>query len=762
MPIDKIGLLALGLCIAVLPAAYALNTSDPLEQLRQGVEPREVSCSGDFALLMSPDGGPACVSAPTSTVLESRGWELVLQPHANGTEANNGGSPLIASAPERYLAHPNTTLELSKYPAVGEIVDLTVMTDYGERPPEFFGQDGYPLVKIDITSAEPDRYRVFDIVANIETGDEDTFAPYDFEATTVVAAPEVAYILKAKLEILREGVAHVSMRGFDGDILVEPVAASYEKSMPYYEYVNTGQTYLDDLWAAEAAASAHIWEGEVRYPYAPPEPPFEDLRTEEEMERDWFTQIAQYYVGTESTEIDVTRDMLDLGYGEDKVRYFLLEYMKYDLELVEQIDIRSLLASLYKKYDWYDDWSEDDIVSDLIQRHYGPDSIRAFLVDYLDYAPDQADRLDVKNAMAGYYDLYVVEILQRWGYVEDDIREFFVEYKGYTEEEAQAVVIGDPQTPDQEDEPQLQPTTVQQQQSQHLDGIPLEAIRCNHSLVMAESPGADLACVTEPTAQKLAERGWTIISQPGGRTIINSDDFAPPGHSAPVEYGWPTVIFDYPSQMKVGQEYSIYLNYTYSTVPQAYLLPDSFEVDVSLFFGDGIEVIGEEFDPVFTRVRYGGTPYEYPIHRTGKMVDVDYEVWQQDEIRFRINKPVNGEGAMLSANVGLTSTDRWLETDEDGTVRLLDEKPVTDTIRGEERRNASDSISTPDDWLPPIDDHLYAFLRDQVKPLEDVRQSLEGYPQEFIDEIFRKYPDLETQSHDLDAAGQAPFAAVPR
>ena len=289
---------------------------------------------------------------------------------------------------------------------------------------------------------------------------------------------------------------------------------------------------------------------------------------------------------------------------------------------------------------------------------------------------------------------------------------------------------------------------------QHLDGIPLEAIRCDHSLVLVESPGADPACVTEPTAQKLAERGWTIVSQPGGRTIINSSDFAPPDHSAPVEYGWPTVIFDYPSEMKVGQKYSIYLNYTYSTVPRAYLLPDSFEVDVGLVFGDGIEVLSEEFGPVTTGVRYGGTPYEYSTHHTAKLVDVDYEVWQQDEIRFRINEPVNGEGAILLAKVGLTHTYRWLETDGDGTVTLLNEKPVADAVHGEERRNTSRSISTPEDWLPPIDDHLYEFLRDQVKPLEDVRQSLEGYPQEFIDEIFRKYPDLETQSHDSNAAGR--------
>ena len=72
MTVDKTGLLALGLCIAVLPAAYASNTPDPLEQLRQGAEPREVSCSGDFVLLVSPGGGSACASAPTAAVLESR------------------------------------------------------------------------------------------------------------------------------------------------------------------------------------------------------------------------------------------------------------------------------------------------------------------------------------------------------------------------------------------------------------------------------------------------------------------------------------------------------------------------------------------------------------------------------------------------------------------------------------------------------------------------------------------------------------------
>lgn len=281
---------------------------------------------------------------------------------------------------------------------------------------------------------------------------------------------------------------------------------------------------------------------------------------------------------------------------------------------------------------------------------------------------------------------------------------------------------------------------------QHSDGIPLEAILCNDSMVLVESPRASPACVTDQTAQRLAERGWKAVLPPEGRTIINSAEFPRPGQSAPEAYGRPTVIFDYPSRMEVGQEYSIYVNYTYSTVPRAYLLPDSFEVDVGLTFGDGIEVISKGFGFELTRVHYGATPHAYSIHRTAKLVDVDYEVWQQDEIRFRINEPVNGEGAVLHAKVGLTAAYRWMETSEDGAVRLLEE-PVADALHGEaERRNTSSSISTPGEWLPPIiDDDLYKFLRDYVKPYEDVRKHLEGFPQEFIDELFRKYPDLENR-----------------
>lgn len=441
--------------MATLSASHvsADSTQDPLEQVRQGVEPREVRCSGDFVLLMSPDVRPACTSVPTAEVLEDRGWVRVLQAHTDNVVANSGEHPWVTSAPEIPLLHPNTFIDLSKYPVVGEIVDMTVFTEYGDRPPQSFGYDEYPPVKIDISSTSPDKYRVFDIVANIETGDEDTFAPYDFEMTTVVADPEV-YILKAKLEIFQEGVTPVTVRGFSGDILTEYVAASYENSMSYYEYFDTGQTYLDAHFAAGEAAAASLRErGVIRDP-DPPEPGPPDTRTAEEMERDWFTSLARDYDGTEYTERDVTRAMLDLSYREDEVRDFLIEYMEYDPELVDQIEMGGILASLYESYDW----PEDKVINDLLLRRYSQDDIRAFFVDYLDYAPDQADDLDIKMVLAGYMDWAVVETLQQWGYSEDAIREFFVEYVGYTEEEAQALYI-DPQASAQGIEPTQQSTT---------------------------------------------------------------------------------------------------------------------------------------------------------------------------------------------------------------------------------------------------------------------------------------------------------------
>lgn len=442
--------------MATLSAAHASTDAmpDPLEQMRQGTEPRGVLCDGDFVLLMSPDGGPACTSASTAEVLEDRRWVRVLQEHADGVVADNSEHSWVTPAPEVLLAHPNTFIDLSKYPVVGEIVDMTVFTEYGDRPPEFFGYDEYPPVKIDITSTRPDEYRVFDIVANIETGDEDTFAPYDFETTAAVADPEEVYILKAKLEIFQEGVTPVTVRGFSGDILTEYVAASYENSMSYYEYFDTGQTYLDAHFAAGEAAAASLSErGVIRQP-DPPEPGPPDTRTAEEMERDWFTSLARDYEGPEYTELDVTRAMLDLSYREDEVRDFLIKYMEYDPELVDQIEMGGILASLYESYDW----PEDKIINDLLIRRYGQDDIRAFFVDHLNYAPDQADDLGIKTVLARHMDWAVVETLQQWGYSEDAIREFFIEYIGYTEEEAQAVYI-DPQASAQGIEPTQQSTT---------------------------------------------------------------------------------------------------------------------------------------------------------------------------------------------------------------------------------------------------------------------------------------------------------------
>lgn len=507
----KTGLLAL--CAAVLLAAHASATAPSIPTCRSG-----------FVMMTSPHHLISCVSVSTARALEGYGWDPNLQPFVRASELPVSSTPesegldyswqprtnhnmpsaspsyWVTSSPKLPLKHHNTEIELPKYPVVGEVADIAFIAEYTDYTPEFFGNDAYPLAKIDVASTQPGQYRIFDIVANIETGDEDTFAPYDFETTTVVAAPEEYYVLKAKLEILREGVADISMRGFDGDILRLPVAASREKSMSYYEYVETGQTYLDKLWAADAAASSYTW-GEVKYSGSRPAPPSEDGRTEE-TGRDWSTAHARYSFETDPPEVEAARNMLDAGYGEGKAAYFLVYYMGYDPELVEQIDTKRLLASLYAKYDR----SEGEIIGDLLHRYYEPGSIREFFAGYLGYAPDRAASLDTKNAAAVREDPRIEEVLRRWGYPEDLVREFLAEYTGRAAREARMTDL------DYQAEPRQATGSLPTPYGQRSDAVQLESLRCGPSMTPVESPGSDPACVTDQTAQILLERGWTMAA----------------------------------------------------------------------------------------------------------------------------------------------------------------------------------------------------------------------------------------------------------
>ena len=294
---------------------------------------------------------------------------------------------------------------------------------------------------------------------------------------------------------------------------------------------------------------------------------------------------------------------------------------------------------------------------------------------------------------------------------------------------------------------------------QHLDGVPLEGIDCKAGLVLIGSPDGVPACVTEGTALVLSERGWAAVERAvPERVVTDSRDLPVPEYSVPRPYPLPTVVADYPNITQVGEEYSVYIDFTYSLVDNPHILPDSFEQDIQLILAGPIEILSDGFtesERVFAGL---GGPYEYSTYQANKIVSIDSEVWQRDEIRFRINEPVNALGNVMHVGIGGTFVSRWLDTDDEGTVTFLQEDNSPDVVADLDatvNTNQSYATEPPDTTFvpPPIDDSFYWFIKNNIQPHEDVAAWLrdaEIFDQEYIDELLATYPDLGTRPADID------------
>ena len=210
---------------------------------------------------------------------------------ADGLQAEAAGAPVLAAEPAQAadapldssyagrtsadvhviydgyapLVHPST-LELSGYPAPGsgEAANLTFAVTYMGG----WGDDGgaavpwrpagdHPPVRLDVTGSEyPDLYRITDVVSNIGTAGPGVFEPYDHETEDTVAEPGRTYTVRAQIEFVVEGFVPVYALGLDGDVVTVDVAASQGLSMPYPEYVATGEDYLDHTLAEPGPLAA--------------------------------------------------------------------------------------------------------------------------------------------------------------------------------------------------------------------------------------------------------------------------------------------------------------------------------------------------------------------------------------------------------------------------------------------------------------------------------------------------------------------------
>ena len=232
------------MCAAIiLVATLALATAASLNDIFQLTS----TWYSEVALLPVADAAAGGASEP---LLE---WDGGVSDHATRHTLHR---------PADLHLHPST-LSMSSYPVVGGgaaelIFTVTYAGDMRRSGIDAQGPVEPPVVRLDITgSGYRDLYRVTNITSNIGTEALDVFEPYDHETETVKAERGATYTVRALIEFTAEGFVPVYARGFDGDIVTVTVAASHLISMPYSEYVEAQQVYLNSDFDGLSLDSLH-------------------------------------------------------------------------------------------------------------------------------------------------------------------------------------------------------------------------------------------------------------------------------------------------------------------------------------------------------------------------------------------------------------------------------------------------------------------------------------------------------------------------
>lgn len=385
---------------AIAPAAaadYVMPT--PLKQAEAGVEAGDILCNAGRILLVSPGGDPACVFAGSLGALADRGWlETPAESGGQGSGARPdapSAAPSIPSAQEpreagqdrtadsvaRPVTHHNT-LTVSKYPVVGEVAEITFTVTAIRDPVEFGIHPTY--AKLVVGTIPSQSHRVFDVISNIGTGDPGVFRPYDYNNVTTMAQPGETYTVKAKFEILEEGVMGVGARGLHGDVIAIYIAASKNKSMPLDEYDATGQTYIDHTRVTGQEDSLH-----VEHDMGLSVPDYTLSRATLLGERyPMYSSFAEGYVELNYTEDQIVDELFYWGYLRSDIREFFVHIMNYTEEQADAVRMGDdLLAAAYR----LGHGDTDEIVDDMLtRRNYTVAEVRDFFREHMYNTDDEA------------------------------------------------------------------------------------------------------------------------------------------------------------------------------------------------------------------------------------------------------------------------------------------------------------------------------------------------------------------------------------
>ena len=117
-------------------AAFAGDHPDPLQQIRDGVEPMEVDCEPGLALVVRDSTDPACVSPASAETLSERGWSLVRE--ATPADGSKDTTPVRTGGSDDMVPDSGISGAYSPGPfAVGVVGNFVVDS---ERPFDAWGR----------------------------------------------------------------------------------------------------------------------------------------------------------------------------------------------------------------------------------------------------------------------------------------------------------------------------------------------------------------------------------------------------------------------------------------------------------------------------------------------------------------------------------------------------------------------------------------------------------------------------------------------
>jgi len=324
-------------------------------------------------------------------------------------------------------------------------------------------------------------------------------------------------------------------------------------------------------------------------------------------------------------------------------------------------------------------------------------------------------------------------------------------------------------------------------------GVPLGEIRCNGDMVPVQNGGRP-ACVSEPSAQKLLQRGWTFVlplqdqterpdmrAELPAKTITTgnvNNTWTGLSSRGWGSYLWPQYSLTFPDRVRVGEQFEVVLDYTFIIHADDY---DRYGVAEIMGFPKEREKVQCTVQCMENLRRWNST-FDIETNAYVDLLDADYVMigsgyderhipvrefeWgavppvfnnthpQQRTLTFVINEP-DTEYPFGHIRIDWNWDGKgWIHfyVEPGNMVRLSDEPIIVEgegiprlglnlpdpPIRSTTTRDPLSSMSDPDELIHA----LAPFLEEHYPDSAESELRLANFTDAFIERFFKMYPEL--------------------